>query len=87
MRHRLRIIKASEIVALVTARGKVHTGREGAVGVGFGILPVAPLHLEALLVDIVGHALVTGLGVLKTGIESAVVTIALAIVAGGTEPP
>ena len=87
MRHRLRIVEASEIVALVTARSKVHAGRESAIRVSLSILPMAPLYFEALLIGIVGHAFITCLCILITGIEATTITIAFAIVGGGAESP
>ena len=66
LRVALGIVHRGEVVALITAGGKVHTGREGLRGIGLGILAVAPGQLETLAHAVVGHVFFSLLGILVT---------------------
>ena len=81
------VVHRREVVLLVARGGKVDTGRQRAVGVGLGILTVAPLHLEAGGLLVVGHVLLAIDGILETDVHRAVELVALAVVGGCRDAP
>ena len=80
LRKAFRIVHTGQVVTLVTAGGKVHTGRETLGGIGLGILTVAPCNLEALAHIVVGHVLLALLAGLVAEIEATAETITLLVV-------
>ena len=57
------------------------------MGAGLLVLAVTPLYLEAGLLHVVGHILLTVDGILVTGKEGAAVAVAFAVVRSSREPP
>ena len=87
LRQRLRVVERGEVVALIARRGEVDARRKRAVRVRLGVLAVAPLHLETLLLGEVGHTLLARSGVLVAEEEAARVSVALAVVARRRDSP
>ncbi len=87
LRVALRIVHTRQVVALITACGEVHTGRQRSERIGLGVLTVAPLNLETGLFRVVGHVFLTIDGVLETGVEATRIPVTLAIVRCNRQSP
>lgn len=79
LRIALRIIHTGQIVTLIAARSKVHTGRETLCRIGLGILAMAPGNLKTLARSLVREILLSLMRVLITDVQATVELIPLPV--------
>ena len=80
LRGQRRVVHAGEVVAFIVGGGIVDAGREVLVGVGLGILTMAPDNLEVLRHRVVGHVFLALLGHHVVEVHIAGILVALAVV-------
>ena len=83
----MRVVHVADVLSLVTAAGKVNAGREGGVGVGLGVLTVAPHNLEVFRNLVIIESLVARLGDLVVKLEETRVFVSLDVVTLRIEGP